>query len=277
MRKTRLLLIGAALVAACTPSHTRTAAPLTFIQMSDPQFGMFAADSNFTRETLNFTKAIEDANHVRPSFVIITGDLVNREGDAAQIAEYRRISALLDPAIKLYSMPGNHDVGNTPTPQLLAAYRTAVGADYYSFRAGPMTGIVLNSSLIKDPSGAPDAAKAQDAWLRGALQQARDARTHIFIFMHHSWFIAKEDEPDQYFNIPLVRRRVYLQLFRDFGVTHLFSGHYHRNALAGGNGLEMITTGPVGKPLGPDPSGMRIVRVVDGRVEHRYVSLDSIH
>jgi hypothetical protein len=33
-------------------------------------------------------------------------------------------------------------------------------------------------------------------------------------------------------------------------VSHVFAGHYHRNALARDGDLEMATTGPVGKPLG---------------------------
>ena len=33
-------------------------------------------------------------------------------------------------------------------------------------------------------------------------------------------------------------------------MKHLFSGHYHRNALARDGDLEAVTTGPVGKPLG---------------------------
>ncbi|HEY3132736.1 MAG TPA: hypothetical protein VGL91_25015 [Acidobacteriota bacterium] len=33
------------------------------------------------------------------------------------------------------------------------------------------------------------------------------------------------------FNIPLERRKVYLELFARYGVSHVFAGHYHRNAL----------------------------------------------
>src|SRR5215218_4970455 len=85
-----------------------------FIQMSDPQFGMYTANKSFEKETKNFEKAIAEANRLKPRFVVVTGDLVNRSGDAAQIAEYKRVTALLDPSKTLYNVPGNHDVGNTP-------------------------------------------------------------------------------------------------------------------------------------------------------------------
>ena len=38
----------------------------------------------------------------------------------------------------------------------------------------------------------------------------------------------------------------------------------------------MITTGPVGRPLGSDSSGFRIVNVNKTLVTHKYYSLDSL-
>ena len=59
-------------------------------------------------------------------------------------------------------------------------------------------------------------------------------------------------------------------------MTHIFAGHYHRNAFGKDGALEMVTTGPVGKPLGADSSGVRIVVIDRGRVAHFYYRLDSI-
>src|SRR5439155_11109305 len=90
-----------------------------FIQMSDPQFGMYAENKDFLQETINFEFAIATANRLRPKFVVICGDLINQAGNAAQAAEFLRIAARLDPAIALYNVAGNHDVGNQPTPATL--------------------------------------------------------------------------------------------------------------------------------------------------------------
>jgi hypothetical protein len=38
----------------------------------------------------------------------------------------------------------------------------------------------------------------------------------------------------------------------------------------------MVTTGPVGKPLGRDQSGFRIVQLVGSALEHHYYELGSI-
>ncbi len=81
----------------------QAADPLYFIQASDPQFGMFAADKDFTQETANWTFAIANINRLHPAFLVVTGDLVNKTEDPAQIAEYKRINRALDPAIHIFT------------------------------------------------------------------------------------------------------------------------------------------------------------------------------
>jgi len=183
------------------------ALPWFFLQFSDPQFGAFTGNGEFSQETVNFEFVVATANRLRPAFVVVTGDLVNKPGDAAQIAEYRRIAAGLDPAIPLYNVAGNHDVENVPTPDSIAAYRALFGPDYYSFRQGSLVGIVLDSSLIHSPQEAEELAGAHERWLKAELAGARtgDAR-HIVVFTHHSFFLRQPDEPDEYFNIPRARR-----------------------------------------------------------------------
>jgi 3',5'-cyclic AMP phosphodiesterase CpdA len=251
--------------------------PFSFIQMSDPQFGMYTENKSFDHETANFEFAVAAANRLHPKFVVITGDLVNQAGNTLQVTEYHRIARRLDPSIKLYSIPGNHDVGNEPTPQSLAAYRERFGPDYYTFRVGDFAGFVLDSSLIAAPAKVQEEADKQETWLKTELEKARkDGANRLVVFQHHPWFLADPGEADQYFNIPKATRERYLELFRKFGVTHVFAGHYHRNAEAHGPGLEMITTGPVGKPLGGARSGFRIAKVSDAGIEQKYYEFGDL-
>jgi 3',5'-cyclic AMP phosphodiesterase CpdA len=282
MRHWRIFLASvlACLTAAAGPARDpQAAAPFFFVQMSDPQFGMFTKDADFAQETLNFELAIATANRWKPAFVVITGDLVNKPGDARQIAEYHRITRRLDRSIALYSLAGNHDVENEPTPASVEAYRKDFGRDYFSFAHGSFAGIALNSSVIHSPGKSAALLESQERWLRDELARIRGAGTarHIAIFQHHPWFLKDANEPDQYFNIPLERRTRYLTLFREHGVTHLFSGHYHRNAIASDAALQMITTGPVGMPLGEGTqSGLRVVMVRDAGITHRYYALGEL-
>src|SRR6185503_57503 len=154
----------------------------TFIQMSDPQFGMYTKDKEFDHETANFEFAVATANRLKPAFVVITGDLVNKAGDEPQIAEFHRIAKKFDPSIKLYVMPGNHDVGNEPTPESLAKYRERFGPDYFAFRSGDIAGIVLNSSLYKAPGKVLDEAAKMEAWFKAELEKAKQSGArHILV------------------------------------------------------------------------------------------------
>jgi len=248
-----------------------------FLQGSDPQFGMFAKDANFVQETANFEFFIANVNRLNPMFVVLCGDLINKTGDESQTAEYHRISAKLKPAIKLYSVAGNHDVGNEPTPEKLASFRKNFGPDWYSFQAKGLYGIVLDSSVIAFPAKVPDEAEKQEIWLRAELTKAKASGRTVVIFQHIPWFLATPDEPDQYFNITKPIRAKYLKLFAESGVRYIFAGHYHRNALGtGADQLAMVTTGPIGMPIGPDPSGFRIVTVKGGQLEQQYYGLGTI-
>jgi 3',5'-cyclic AMP phosphodiesterase CpdA len=257
-----LLLVSASLPAA---------EPFFFVQLADPQLGMFTDKKDFAQETANLELAVATINRLRPALVVVSGDLLNRPGDAAQIREYQRIMSRVAPNIPVYPLAGNHDIGNAPSPADIAAYTNHFGPDHYTFRHAGFVGIALNSVIIHTPQHAANQLAEQERWLQAELKQARQSGApHVVIFAHHPWFLKTAGEPDEYFNIPRERRARYLAWFREAGVNHLFSAHYHRNALGRDSNLEAITTGPVGKPLGEGLSGMRIVIVRGDRLEHRF-------
>src|SRR3954469_14224803 len=117
MKRALFFCCAVALIAAAQQS-TKS---FLFLQMSDPQFGMYTKDRDFAQETANYEFAIATANRLKPRFMIVCGDLVNKAGDSSEIAEYRRVSGKLDKSIRLYHVAGNHDVGNEPKPETLAA------------------------------------------------------------------------------------------------------------------------------------------------------------
>ena len=255
----------------------QTLAGQTFIQLSDPQFGMYAENKSFEHETANFEFAIAAANRLKPAFVVITGDLINDPGNAVQAAEYHRIAAKLDKSIRLYGMPGNHDVGNDPTKESLATYRKLFGPDYYTFRAGDITGFVLNSNLEKGAEAVPEEAAKMESWLRAELAKARrEGGKQLIVFQHIPFFLKDANEDDQYFNIPRETRLRYLKILHDAGVKQVFAGHYHHNEEGRDGDLDMVTTGPVGKPLEGAKSGIRIVTVTPAGVSHKYYDFGDL-
>ena len=270
-----------------------------FVQMADPQFGLFAYLSGlsaaeieamhrrgmtvrpapkitgFADETRLYGKAIDEANRLRPDFVVMCGDMVNDSDDEEQLGELFRITGELDPSIPMHWVAGNHDVGNELTTESLATYRRRFGADNYVFDHGGSTFVVLNSNVAYDPSHVPEEWERQLDFLRDALVEARRRDSdHVVVFTHHPLFLREHDEADSIFVVPQVRRRVLLDLLVSYGATAMFSGHYHRNSYGEYRGLQMVTTGAVGYPLGDDPSGFRIVQVHLDRLEHEYHALD---
>lgn len=261
----RRLFLVMSLAAILLPTAVQCQQRWFFAVLSDPQFGMYAKDQNFTQETANFEFAIANLNRLHPRFVVICGDLVNRTGDPSEIAEYKRILRELDPAIPVYYVAGNHDVGNVPTPDSIARFRSDIGPDYYTFSAKGMLGIVLDSNLIRSPQADPKAASQQEGWLKKTLASAKsNPSQQIVVFQHIPYFEHNTDEPEDYFNIPEPARRKYLELLENAGVKYVFAGHLHRNATGIDGPLTEIITGAVGMPLGHSLSGFRVV-VADGR------------
>lgn len=271
LRLMLLLLLGG------WPARLFSAEPFFFIQLSDPQMGMFSGDQDVAQDAANFEFVVKAVNRLKPAFVVVTGDLVNKPGDVGQIATYHRIVRQIDPSIPVYNVAGNHDVQNVPTPASLSDYGKNFGADHFVFSHQGFVGIVLNSTVIHSPNQVSGQLLTQEAWLRAELARARAAQARpIVVFQHHPWFIADAVEPDQYFNIPLARRATYLAIFREYGVRYLFCGHYHRNAEGRDGELVNITTGPVGKPLGGAKSGMRVAIVRDEIIDHRFYELGDL-
>lgn len=270
----RRLFVILSLFAILLPATAESPKPMPwfFAVLADPQFGMYAKDKNFAQETANFEFAIANLNRLHPRFVVICGDLVNRTGDPAEVAEYKRVLQKLDPSIPVYTVVGNHDIGNIPTPKTLDGYHAAFGRDYYTFSQGDILGIVLDSSLIQEPQKDPAAATQQEKWLKKTLASAESSpERQMVVFQHIPYFIHLPDEADDYFNIPQPARRRYLDLLKEAGVKYIFAGHYHRNATGADGPLTEIVTGAVGMPLGRSLSGFRIVTVQGQKLDSTWL------
>ncbi len=273
-RKCALLFV---LVVFCIIPLAGQEKPYYFMMITDVQLGMYGADKDFVRETANYEFAVATVNRLKPSFVIILGDLVNKAGDAEQIREFKRISAKIDPSITVYNLPGNHDVARQPTPESLEAYRKNFGPDYYSFKAGPVYGIVLNSTLIHSPQKAQDEYEKQLLWLKRELETAKASGAgQVIVFQHHPYFEKDAQEPDGVWNLPLERRQLFLSLLHQYGVRYVFAGHIHKNSMAKDGDLEMTATGPMSMPFGDDGSGLRLAEVTAAGVRTAYYDLGRL-
>jgi serine/threonine-protein phosphatase CPPED1 len=251
--------------------------PFYFMMVTDPQLGMYTNNKDFVQETANFEFAVATVNRLKPAFLVVLGDMVNKTGDAEQIKEYLRIYKKLDASIPVYLVAGNHDVGHNPTPETLAAYRKTFGRDYYSFRAGPIYGIVLDTTLISEPKNVTSEYEDQLSWLKKELETAKaSGAPHIVVFQHHPYFVNDGKEPDQSFNLPGERRKPILDLLHSYGVHYVFAGHTHKNYVAKDDDLEMVASAPVGMQFGEDGSGIRLAAVTLSGIRHQYFEFGKL-
>lgn len=243
------------------------------VQMTDPQFGFFGENREFSKETLLYEKAVEKINRLKPAFVVITGDFVNQQSNRAQWNEFDRITGKISKDIPVWLSPGNHDIGQSPSQEDIDNYTAKYGYDRFAFRFKKCLFVGLNTCIIK--SGNPEREQIQYEWLEKELRKARRCR-HILLFSHYPFFIKSEDEPETYSNIGPGLREKYLELFRKYDVSAVFSGHLHNNAESAFGDTEMVVTSAVGRPLGEAPSGFRIIKFSKERIDHEYYPLDEV-
>jgi len=267
-----------------------------FVFLADTQLGAYATFSGLTEEeaaaflvrgmrvssvprvhghdwdAIRYRAAVDAVNALEPSFVVIGGDMIDDASSQEQLDELLDISAQFDSSIQVHWAPGNHDIATdsvAPTDESIDHYRQVFGPDFYSFGVNGTRFIVMDTAVFDQPRYVPGHLEEQFAFLEEELNGARGA-DHIVLFGHHPLFVEHADEPDTYWNIPRERRARLLAMIHEHGVEIAFAGHLHRNAEAHDGTFHMVTSGPVGYPLGDDPSGFRIVEVGPDSITHEY-------
>ncbi len=232
--------------------------------------------TGFAWDAERYEEAVAAANRLDPAFVVMGGDMVDDPDDEAQYKEVMRITAGLD--APMHWVPGNHDIGadtNVPSPASMATYRERFGPDHYAFQHGGANLVVVDTVVWAHAEAVPDEWDAQLAFLRTELAAAQRRGGPVIVCGHHPLFTRAPDEPDDYWNIPQPRRQLLLDLLVDHGVGLYLCGHWHRNGGGRYGDLEVAVTGPVGYPLGEDPSGFRLVEVAGDAVRHEYLPLTN--
>jgi len=282
-------------------------AALRFMQLSDPQFGMYRSLSRrspekraaiwrrFRRINLvgpedpevpegitgmqpeieRLSYALDEANRSRPAFVAICGDLVNNPDEDDQADALRECIRTLSPAIPLRCVPGNHDLSTNfkrPTSDGLSAYRQHFGDDYYVFQSEQVTVLALNSETLYGPEEVPGEDTRQLEFVADTLRarETRESR-ELIVLMHRPLFV-RPPVAGRPPNMNAGRSALY-DLFENCALrTTLFCGHLHQNRYVALDGFEQVISGPVGFPLRGVP-GWREVRV-GASVNHRYRPFD---
>lgn len=271
MRKKIISVVCFLLAVFVSHGIAADSAPFFFLQLSDPQFGFIDNNKRISAETEAMNKAVTAINQLKPPFVVITGDFVNNSKSKEQIAAYKSMIAQIDSSVKVYMIPGNHDIGKVSRASI-DNYKKNYGETHFSFRYGDCAFIGIDSNIIKEED--KEREEVQFKWLEQELQKTKDARFK-FVFTHCSVFLKRMDEPVNYSNFSLPMREKYVHLFQKYGVNAIFAGHLHNNAYGKVGNMEMITIGPVGKVLGTGYQGMNLVKVYPDRFISEFIALNQ--
>ena len=123
--------------------------PFYFVQAADTQFGLIDSwngvpidEITWDKEIALTNKATECINRLepKPKFVTICGDLVDAAPGTSQhelqIKDLLSCLEKLNQEIPLLCLPGNHDIGNSPTDKTIIDYKRDFGDDFYTAVAG---------------------------------------------------------------------------------------------------------------------------------------------
>ena len=222
----------------------------TFAQICDTQLGF---GKSYSYDVEAFNQSVKKINKLKPDFVVICGDLVNNADDKS-FTDFKKINSKFK--IPSYLVSGNHDVGNNPTKETLARYRQIIGKDFFSFKHKGYTFIVVNSQLWKSPLKGE--TEKQDLWLKESLKQAKKEKSPVFVLQHYPLFLESPNEANQYFNIPLEKRKKLLKLFKDNGVVAVLGGHTHTKLMNEYKGIKLVNSETTSKNFDGRPLGFRI-------------------
>ena len=134
-----------------------------FVQLSDPRLGLCSEDGGFEREKQQFKQFVDAINRLKPAFVVISGNLVNDRGNAAQLAGFRELCRRIDSKIPIYLLPGACDVGDEASPEAVQDFIGRYGSDRFVFRKEGCCVIGLNTPVVK--AGNSGQRRQQYDWL----------------------------------------------------------------------------------------------------------------
>ncbi len=186
-------------------------------------------------ETLDrFAGGLEHAlrRHPDAERIVLMGDLAN----SGKIAEYERLKPLLDACpIPVSLMPGNHD--NRDNLLAVLPDTPTSGGFLQTVADAGDTRLIMLDTLDGPPyrNDHHSGVLCDDrmAWLRAALDDARDRR--VLVFMHHPPVAVGLDGMDA---IRLTNDRAFLDLVKSYpNVAHIFTGHLHRTVSGNVEGL----------------------------------------
>lgn len=265
LRLNTYIIVG--LLSFCFSCSEKEQQPFSFVQLCDTQLGM----GGYEHDIMTFKQAVAQINEINPDFAVICGDLVHNASDSSYSDFLEIMQALKVPC---HVAPGNHDVGNVPNDTTLSYYRKTIGKDYFDFQNKGYSFIVTNTQLWK--VDVADESVKHNEWFEETLGIQKAKKLPTFVIGHYPLFLENPEEEEEYFNIPPVKRKRILELFKSNNVVAYLSGHSHELVVNNYENIQFVSGETTSKNFDKRPFGFRLWEVSSDTIQHHFVPLTNI-
>ena len=254
--------------------------------------------------------AIEDILKSKAQFVLISGDLTKDGELACHSIVAKRLARLADAGLKVYVIPGNHDINNpdavsysgdtvTPVDNIQAEDFARIYADFgygnalerdpnsLSYVAEPVSGLwllAIDSCRYREnmPGGGETVggkvSQSTADWIAGVLKNAIKENKAVMVMQHHGivehWNGQHKLHPDYL----ILDYTHFGEFLASYDVRLAFTGHYHAQDITqgvfGDKYLYDVETGS----LVTAPSPLRYCSIEGGNFKVESVMvIDKLH
>ena len=176
------------------------------------------------------------------SCLINVGDMIEDPGNKAQWRKFMEMTAPIAEVMPWYGTVGNHDVNSIVSQQIYQEVMDFPGNElYYSFDLINSHFIVLDTEI---PGQVGGIVGEQLAWLRNDLKTHASSAQNLFVFTHRPVY-----PQAHYRGHDLVNADELHQLFSQYGVDIVFSGHEHQYYIYQKDPIHYVVTGGGGAPI----------------------------
>ncbi|MBD3327266.1 hypothetical protein GF339_21955 [candidate division KSB3 bacterium] len=174
--------------------------------------------------------------------MIHVGDMIEDPGNQAQWNNFLTMTAPISQVMPWYAVVGNHDVGSVASQQIYQDVMTPPSENlYYSVDLLDSHFIILDTEIPGQEGGI---VGEQLAWLRRDLAMYAGSAQYVFVFTHRPVF-----PQGHYRGHDLANADELHQLFTQYGVDAVFSGHEHQYYVYQKDAIPYVVTGGGGSPI----------------------------
>lgn len=179
-----------------------------------------------------FAQVVKNMASLKPDFVVTVGDFAEDGRNESDWDVPLETIQLFD--CPIYFTPGNHDIYDENSAKI---FKEKTGNDpYYSFNYENTHFIIINNSTVTNYD---DMDKEQIEWFEHDLKENQD-KENIYIFMHKPfWANAIAEGKEDFMH----------ELYKEYKVDAVFTGHWHQYAYEQIDGIEYFLLGSSGADL----------------------------